>query len=346
MQQRPKTTIHEIAKALNTTASTVSRALNNNPRISEGTRKKVFEMAKKLGYEPNAMASSLRRGQSKIIGIIVPYADRIFFSSIIRGIEEEVKKSGYNVIICQSYEKIENEVEDINALLATQVAGIMISISRETNSYEHLKKVIQKNKPLILFDRTTDNLNTSSVVIDDYQGAYSAVTHLIQNGYKKIAFFSGNKQVSIFRERFRGYLAAIKDHNLPIVDEYVIEVPSDVEQGKKVTQGLMSLKHKPDAIFSSSDFSALGAIKWLIQNNYRIPKDVGVIGFGNDPFTQYLDPTMTSVDQKSKDMGKTAAQVFLEQIDGKNPVHRKVLLTPELIIRESSAKVSIRKMMI
>jgi len=336
--QRKKTTIHDLAKALSTTASTVSRALNNNPRISEETRNRVLEMAKKMGYEPNTMAASLRRGQSQIIGIIVPYADRIFFSSVIRGIEEEVKKSGYNVIICQSYEKLENEREDIAALLSAQVAGVIISISRETDTYEHLEKILFKNKVLVLFDRTTDALNTSTVAIDDFQGAYTSVTHLINNGFKRIAFFSGNKKVSIFRERYRGYLAALDDHGLPVLDEHIMEVKSDVEEGKSAANHLMGLRHKPDAIFSCSDFSALGAIKWLMANGYRVPDDIGVVGFGNDPFTQYLDPTMTSVDQKSKQMGKTAAQVFLEQLNEKEPIHRKVLLSPELVIRESSNK--------
>lgn len=341
-----KTTIHEIAKELNTTASTVSRALNNNPRISDDTKKKVLDMAEKMGYEPNTMAASLRMGRSKLIGIIVPFADRIFFSSVIRGIEEEVKKSGYNVIICQSYEKVENEIDDVNALLSAQVAGIIISLSRETDSIEHLNKVIKKHKTLVLFDRTSELVNASSVVIDDYHGAYVAVSHLINNGYSKIAFFSGNKKVSIFKERFRGYLAALSDHNIPVTDEFIVEVKSDVEQGKLATEELMNQKNKPDAIFSSSDFSALGAIKWLTQNNYRIPQDIGVIGFGNDPFTQYLDPTMTSVDQKSMEMGKTTAQVFMEQLEGRNDSVRKVLLTPELIIRDSSSKLTISEIAI
>ncbi len=343
---KQKTTIHEIAKALNTTASTVSRALNGNPRISQEMKKRVFDMAKSLGYEPNTMAASLRKGRSKIIGIIVPYADRMFFSSVIRGIEEEVKKFGYNVIICQSYEKIENEIEDVNALLSAQVAGIIISISKETSTFDHLKKVIQKNKTLVLFDRTTNLLKASSVAIDDYQGAYLSVNHLIENGYTKIAFFSGTKSVSIFRERYRGYLAALHDHNLPLIDEYVVEVPSDVELGKLVTQKLMALKIPPNAIFSSSDFSALGAIKWLTENSFRVPEDVGVVGFGNDPFTQYLDPTMTSVDQKSKEMGKTTAQVFLEHVEGRSSIQRTVLLSPELVIRISSSRLSIKKMVV
>ncbi|MEQ8472824.1 MAG: LacI family DNA-binding transcriptional regulator [Marinoscillum sp.] len=338
-----KTTIHEIAKALNTTASTVSRALNNNPRISEKTRKKVLKKAEELGYEPNTMASSLRRGHSKLIGIIVPYADRIFFSSVIRGIEEEVKKSGYNVIICQSYEKVSNEIEDVKALLSAQVAGIIISMSRETDNYKHLQNVINKGKPLILFDRSTEEINTSSVVIDDFRGAYNAVTHLVKNGYRKIAFYSGNKKVSIFKERFRGYQAALHDHNLPLVKEYQIEVASDVEKGKEVTKKLMNQSDPPDAIFSASDFSALGAVKWLTENKYDVPGNVGVIGFGNDPFAQYLTPTLTSVDQKSKVMGTTVAKVFIEHIEGKNTEPRKVLLNPELVIRASSSKISLEK---
>jgi LacI family transcriptional regulator len=339
-----KTTIHEIAKELNTTASTVSRALNNNPRISDETKRKVLEMAEKLGYEPNTMAAALRMGRSRLIGIIVPFADRIFFSSVIRGIEEEVKKHGYNVIICQSYEKVDNEIDDVNALLSAQVAGIIISMSRETDSVEHLNKVIKKNKTLVLFDRSSDLVKASSVVIDDYHGAYTAVSQLIQSGYKKIAFFSGNKKVSIFKERYRGYLAALNDNNLPVNENFIVEVRSDVQQGTLATEQLMNGKDKPDAILSSSDFSALGAVKWLLANNYSVPQDVGVIGFGNDPFTQYLDPTMSSVDQKSMEMGKIAAQVFLEQLEGKNDTIRKVLLTPELIVRDSSKKEKIEQL--
>jgi len=342
--KKQKTTIHEIAKALNTTAATVSRALNNNPRISDEMKKKVTKMAEKLGYEPNSMASSLRRGKSKVIGIIVPYVDRIFFSSVIRGLEEEVKKYGYNVIICQSYDKISNEIDDVNALLSAQVAGVVISLSRETETLEHLKKVQKNNKTLVLFDRISDAINASSVVIDDFQGAYTSVKHLIDNGYRNIAFYSGNRRVSIFKERFRGYQAALDDHNLPLIQEHIIEVRSDVELGKEATAQLMSQNNKPDAIFSCSDFSALGAIKWLTENGYKVPEEVGVAGFGNDPFTQYLSPTLTSIDQKSMEMGRTVGQVFLEHEEGeKSPVHRKILLSPELIVRESSSKSSLKK---
>lgn len=338
-----KTTIHEIAKALGTTASTVSRALNNNPRISDKMKQKVLEMAEQLGYEPNVMASALRKGQSKLIGIIVPYADRVFFSSAIRGIEEEVKKYGFNVIISQSYEKLENEIDDINALLSAQVAGVIISISKETNTFDHLQKVLLKEKTLILFDRVTNKVNTSSVVIDDFQGAYSSVTHLIENGYRNIAFLSGKRNLNIYIERYRGYRAALEENGLAFNENFVMEIPSDVEAGKQAMKSLMSKKQKPDAVFSSSDHSALGALKYLTENNYRVPEDLGVVGFSNEPFTQFLEPSLTSVDQKSRQMGEMAAKVFLEQLEGKgSEVARKIFLSPELIIRKSSSN-SVKK---
>lgn len=294
-------------------------------------------MAKKMGYQPNIVAASLRKGHSNIIGIIVPYANRVFFSSIIRGVEEEVKKHGYNVIISQSYESLENEMEDINTLMSAQVAGILISPSRETYSeVGHLQRVIDSGKVLVMFDRTLSNLPASSVCIDDFQGAYNMVSHFIQQGKKRIACFYGNPNVSVFKERRRGYLTAMSDHNLEVPDEFLIRVPSDVEEGQKATEKLMRLPLKPEAICSCSDFSALGAIKWLKDHNYGIPEDVAISGFGNDPITEYLTPTMTSVDQKSIEMGRAAASLFLEEMKAEATGQRRVLLPPELILREST----------
>lgn len=334
---KKKPTIHEISKALGISSATVSRALNNSDaRISKETRKKVKKMAEKLGYQPNVVAASLRKGHSNIIGIIVPFADRYFFSSVIRGVEEELKKNGYSVIICQSYEKLENEKDDINTLLSAQVAGILISPSRETDEIDHLLDVIEKGKTLVMFDRTISEVPASSVSIDDYQGAFDMVTHLIENGRKRIAFFTGNQNVSVFKSRQRGYLSAMAEHGLEVPEEYIIRVRGFRENGAEAAAKLMSLENKPDAIFSVSDFSALGAMQWLLKNGYAIPDDISVAGFGNDPFTEFLTPTMTSIDQKSLQMGKSAAQLFLEEMSQKLPEPKKILLSPELIIREST----------
>ncbi|MFT6867138.1 MAG: LacI family transcriptional regulator [Cyclobacteriaceae bacterium] len=333
-----KPTIHQIAEALKISSATVSRALNNSEaRVSIETRQKVKKMADKMGYQPNVVASSLRRGHSNIIGIIVPFIDRVFFSSVIRGVEEEVKKHGFNIIICQSYEKIENEKEDVDTLLSAQVAGILISPSRETwSDVDHLLKVINSGKTLVMFDRTIKTVPASSVTVDDFQGAYDMVTHLINNGCRKIACFYGNPNVSVFNERRRGFKSAMHDNNIDISEDFLVRVPSDIEEGKKAAEKLMSLNESPDAIFSCSDFSALGAMQWLKANNYRIPQDVSIAGFGNDPFTSFITPTMTSIDQKSIAMGRSAAQLFLKEMKSNNQEHRRVLLPAKLILREST----------
>lgn len=333
-----KPTIHEIAQALGISSATVSRALNNgDARVSNETRHKVRKMAEKMGYQPNGVAASLRKGHSNIIGIIVPVANRVFFSSIIRGVEEEVKKYGYNVIICQSYEKLENEREDVNTLMSAQVAGILVSPSRETHSeVDHLLKVINAGKVLVMFDRTLTSVPASSVSIDDFQGAYNMVKHFIDQGRHHIACFYGNPNVSVFKERRRGYLTAMADNNLEVPKEYQVLVPSDVDEGKKAMAKLMSSETPPDAVFSSSDFSALGAMQWLKDNGYSIPSDVCVAGFGNDPFAEYVTPTMSSIDQKSIDMGRAAAVLFLEEMESKSTNHRRILLPPEIILREST----------
>lgn len=332
-----KPTIHEIAKALNISSATVSRALNNGgARISEETRKKVKKMADKLGYQPNVVAASLRKGHSNIIGIIVPFADRFFFSSVIRGVEEEVKKHGYSVIICQSYEKLENERDDINTLLSAQVAGILISPSRETTEIDHLLNVIERGKTLVMFDRTISEVPASSVSIDDFQAAYDMVTHLFNSGRRKIAFFTGHQKVSVFKERQRGYETAMNDLGLKVHTNHLVQVRGFREDGALAAEKLMSLDDQPDAIFSNSDFSALGAMQWLLKNGYKIPEDIAVAGFGNDQFTEFLTPTMSSIDQKSFQMGKASAQLFLEEMSNKSKDYRKVLLSPELIIRDST----------
>lgn len=333
-----KPTIHEIALALGVSSATVSRALNNgDARVSNATRQKVRKMAEKMGYQPNVVAASLRKGHSNIIGIIVPVANRVFFSSIIRGVEEEVKKHGYNVIICQSYESLENEREDVNTLMSAQVAGILISPSRETSTeVDHLLKVIKSGKVLVMFDRTLQSVPASSVSIDDFQGAYNMVNHFVKQGRFNIACFYGNPDVSVFKERRRGYLTAMADNNLEVPKDFLMRVASDVDEGKKAAEKLMSLEIKPDAILSCSDFSALGAMQWLKANDYDIPGDVCIAGFGNDPFTEYVTPTMTSIDQKSIEMGRAAATLFLEEMKAETKDHRRVLLPPELILREST----------
>lgn len=338
--RKERSTIHDIAKKLDITASTVSRALRDHPRISDATKKAVLKTAQKLNYQPNHIAAALRNGKSKIIGIIVPTADRSFFASVVRGIEEIANTSQYNVMICQSYDDYEKEVATIEALLNARVDGIIVSHAKGTENFEHFNKVRQRNIPLILFDRSNEDLEVSNIILDDYHGAYKAVTHLIQQGCNRIAHLTGIKKISIYRERLRGYREALQDNNLPYNESLVLGCNMQLEDGRECMKKLLALPQRPDAVFSSSDYSAMGALQTLKENQIRVPDEIALVGFGNEPFTWFSEPQLSTVDQRSKEMGNAAAEIFLEQINSRNKVFipKKTVLKPELIIRSSSLR--------
>jgi LacI family transcriptional regulator len=335
---KKKVTIYDIAKKLNITAATVSRALNNNQNISEATKELVLKTASKMNYEQNKLALALKSGKSNNVGVIVPRIDSNFFGSIIRGIEEELNPHGYHVIICQTNGDESKEIANIDALLNSQVDGILISTSSsETHAFE---RILKKEVPLIFFDRKKTMKNVSSVTINDYEGGYKATQHLIDTGCKKIAHFSGDTNIEIFKERFLGYQQALIDNDIDFIDEYVIRTKSSIEEGKKSLKKLLKLKNPPEAIFSASDFAALGAIQELKSRGIKVATDFSVIGFANEPFTKFMELTISTIDQFPLEMGKMTAKVFLEQVNNKEKVtiEKKVVLEPELIIRKSTQK--------
>lgn len=334
-----KTTIYDIAKELNITAATVSRALNNNPRISSATRKLVLQTAEKLNYKQNRLAVALKSGKSKNVGVVLPYINRNFFSTVIRGIEEELNPMGYNVIICQTHENEKKEIDTLQNLLDAQVDGILISISRQTRSTEHFEQVLKKNVPLIFFDRKKNIEGVSSVTLDDYQGAYQATRHLIDQGCSKIAHLTVDRSLEIYQHRFEGYQHALIDNGMRFIPDYLLSLKSEIEAGKDAAKKLMALANPPDAIFSSTDLGALGAIQYLKSMGVKIPEDFCVVGFSNEPFTQFMELSITSVDQSPLLMGKTAAKVFLEQMGSQNvKIEKRMVLAPTLEIRKSSSK--------
>lgn len=336
-----KTTIYDIAKKLNISAATVSRALNNNPKISKITCKLVQETATKMNYKQNRLALALKSGRSGNIGVIVPRVDTNFFGSIIRGIEEELHPNKYNVIICQTHEDENREIENINTLLDAQVDGIMISITNVSKKNEKIiNSVLEKNVPLIFFDRKKNIDEVSSVTINDFEGGYIATKHLIDQGCKRIAHLCGDQSLEIYENRFKGYKQALYDNGILFKEDYVIRSKSKIEDGAFVTNKLLQLKPQPDAIFSASDFAALGAIQVLKSKGVKIPEDFCVVGFGNEPFTKFMELTISTVDQSPLEMGKMAAKILLEQIN--NPenfkMEKKIILEPNLLIRKSSSR--------
>lgn len=336
-----KATIYDIAKELKISAATVSRALNNNPKISKATCELVQKTAAKMNYKQNKLALALRSGKSNNIGVIVPRIDSNFFASVIRGIEEELYPHKYNVIICQTHEDEKREIENINTLLNAQVDGILMSISNVNSENNRIiEKVLAKKVPLVFFDRKKNFEGVSSVTINDFGAAYEATKHLINQGSTKIAYLSGDRSLEIYENRFNGYKQALIDNKLKFNEEYVIQTKSNVGAGELAVKKLFNLKNKPDAIFSSSDFAALGAIQELKNQGIKIPEDFCVVGFGNEPFTKFMELSISSVDQCTMEMGSRAAKVLLEQLNNSEnlKIEKNVILNAELQIRKSSSK--------
>ncbi|WP_027377883.1 LacI family DNA-binding transcriptional regulator [Kaistella palustris] len=334
-----KTTIYDIAKVLNVTAATVSRALNGNKNISEATRKLVEETAASMNYRPNKLALALKSGKSNNIGVIVPRINTNFFGSVIRGIEDELNPSGYHIIICQSHNDETKELNNIESLINLQVDAIFMSTSSKNS--KQFEKILSKNIPLIFFDRKKTMSGVSSVTIDDYSGGYMATRHLIEQGCTRIAHLaSGDFAIEIFHDRHEGYRQALIDNGIDYREEYVIHTRSSISEGKAAVTELFALDEKPDGIFSSSDFVALGVIQELKARGLRIPEDVSVIGFANEPFTDFQELSMSTIDQFPEQMGRLTAKVFLEQIEspGMVQIDKKVVMKPELIIRNSTIK--------
>jgi LacI family transcriptional regulator len=338
--KKERATIHDIARKLNITASTVSRALKDHPRISTETKKAVIKAAQKLNYQPNHIAAALRNGRSNIIGIIVPTADRSFFSSVVRGIEEVANTSKYNVMICQTYDSYEKEVATVEALLNARVDGIIASYAKSTLTFDHYLKIKERGIPLILFDRSNDELEVSHVVIDDYLGAYKATEHLIQQGCKKIAHFTNTRKISIYKERLRGYREALINNGLVYNETLVVESNMQLEDGRKSMEHLLKSKLSVDGVFSASAYGALGALQVLKENKIRVPEDVALVGFSNEVFTSVTEPALTTVEQHSMRIGNAAAEIFLQEIAAGNEkfIPQKIVLKPELIIRASSLR--------
>lgn len=338
--KKEKATIHDIARKLNITASTVSRALKDHPRISEETKKAVIKAAQKLNYQPNNIAAALRNGRSNIIGIIVPTVDRTFFSSVVRGIEEIANSSKYNVMICQTYDNYEKEVATVEALLNARVDGIIASHAKETQDFSHYLKVRERGIPLIFFDRSNDELEVSHVVIDDYLGSYRATEHLIQQGCKRIGHFTNARKISIYKERLRGYKDALLNNGLKYDESLIVESNLQLEDGRDSMLKLLALKQLPDAVFSASAFGIMGALQICKEKNIKVPDDMALVGFSNEPFTSYTEPGLTTVEQHSKRIGNAAAEIFLEEISTgyKQFIPQKIVLKPDLVVRGSSLK--------
>lgn len=333
-------TIKDLARELQISPSTVSRALKDHPDISPETKKAVNELAKKLNYTPNAVALSLRKSKTNTIGVIIPEIVHFFFSTVISGIEEVAYGAGYNVMVCQSNESYEREVTDTFALLSSRVDGMIVSISEETQNFDHLLEIQDRGIPLVFFDRSIDGFSSSQVIVDDERGAYEATKHLIDQGYKNIAHLMGPENLKLGQNRFNGYVKALKDAGMPI-DERLIFKGSYSSKDEAEQIVLDSLHRGPefDAIFAHHDVVAVGALSAAKKYGFHVPNDFGVVGFSDWQFSEWISPSLSSVRQPGYEMGKSAAKIFLDEIaDKENFKPQKLILDTQLIVRESSQR--------
>ena len=333
-----RASISDIAKELNLAVSTVSRALSGHSRISEATRLRVGKLAEQLNYQPNHLAAALRKGRSNTLGVIVPHIDGHFFSQVMKGAEAVANRAGFNVLLCQSNEDYGQELKNVDTLINAQVDGILVSVARTSHDFKHFDKIRKRSIPLVFFDRVLDNGEVSAVELDDFQGGYQSTKHLLEQGCRRIAHFGGPQHLQIYINRFGGYRQALLEHGLAVEDELVIFSDMWQADGEEGMKQLLALPQPPDAVFSASDFSIVGAMLVLKARQLRIPQDVALAGFSNESFTSLTEPHLTSVDQCCEEMGQAAMHLLLELVQERDHdiPPRKIVIQPRLLTRESS----------
>ena len=335
--RRPhEVTIMDIAHQLGISKSTVSRALRGHADIHEGTRKMILDLAQELDYQPNPLANALLKRQTNIVGILVPEFRHYFFPTFIMGAQEVLSKAGYNVMICQSDESYETEVANVKALLRSRVDGLLVSITAKTDNFDHFRAVMQKEIPLVFFNRVCPELDTPQVIIDDYSGAFQAVEHLIEQGYRHIAHLAGPVTLQVSRLRLQGYIDALQKHQLPLDQDLVVYHDLTEEHARICARQLLDMPQPPDAIFAVNDPCAIEIMLIAKERGINIPQDLGIVGFSNDPISAIIEPSLTTVEQPVWKIGEESARLLLEQME--HPTVEKRMLATRLIVRKSSQR--------
>lgn len=337
MKKGHQVTMKEIAKKLGVSVSTISRALKDSPELHPETKRKIVEMAKEMNYQPNLLAQSLRISRTKTLGVIVPEITSHFFASCISGIQDQANKRGYTIMICQSNESLELERANIKTLMSSQVDALLISLSRETNKYDHLLELYNREIPFLLFDRVNEDIPVSKVTFNDEGGAYHVTKHLLETGRKRVMYVSGPEDLYISKKRKEGYLHALAEYNIK-PDPELVKITDLTEEGNiRVAKEIAAMARRPDGVFCMIDPVAVDVMTVWKNMGIRIPEDMALAGFTNNPTSGLIEPSLTTVAQPGYEMGKLAVSHLLDQLDGivsDDPI--SIVLETTLIPRKST----------
>ena len=331
--------MQDMAKTLALSVSTVSRALSGHPHINEQTRQRVLALAEQLGFQPNPLAAALLKGRSGIIGVLVPHLTGFFFPEVVHGITVEANKAGLHIMVCESDDTEQHEKENLQLLLNARVEGVLVSLANATRDFRHFEAA-RRQVPLVFFDRVVEGRDFSSVVLDNYAGAYEAVSHLIGQGCSRIAHFTGDWHLNTFRDRHRGYLDALRDHGLTSDDNLLHLSNMSLEQGRAGMATLLTQPYPPDGVFSSKDTAAIGACQVVKERGLRVPHDLAFTSFSTEKISVIVEPALTSVDLQCAAMGQAGARLLIELLRAETRPTGPQLITlpPQLLVRASSRR--------
>jgi LacI family transcriptional regulator len=336
---KKEVTIYDIAAEMNISAATVSRALNNNKSLNGETIKKVVQCAEKMGYRSNRFASNLRRQRTQTIGIIVPRLDSSFMSACLAGMEEVANQEGYNVIISQSFEQVEKEAKNAKTMFDSRVDGIIVSLAANTREINHFKPFLDKGIPVVFFDRVPPYSENVTFVIDNFEAARMVTNHLVEQGCTYLAHITLEQKASVYVEREKGFFAAISE-NVGVGQLVLRGTDLSIETGIEMANRLIRQNHLPEGVFVANDLAAVGLIIGLQNFGIKIPEQIAVAGFNNDPISRVVKPNLSTVDYPGREAGRQTARCLIDHLEGRGSIvmAAPVILNSNLVIRESSKR--------
>jgi len=332
--------IKDIAKMLKISVSTVSRAFRDTHDVNPETRKKVLALAKKLNFKPNKNASALASGSTKNIGVVIPFITNYYFSMVISGIQEEAYERDYNVILYVTNDHVAREQNLLENLSTSSLDGLLISISSDSSTNDHFEQLMAKGMPIVFFDRVPKDIDASKVVQDDFAGALQATEYLIRQGYTRIAHIAGPENLQFTQQRLNGYLQALEQHNMAIDPRLIVYSGFSQAHGATDTLQLLALSDRPDAIFAANDRKAVGAIQTIKQQGLRVGRDIGVIGFTNDPIATVVEPNLSTIEEPAMEIGKRSCALLIRHIKNRDFEIQDMVLPGKLIERNSTKRSS------